>query len=217
MAISQRRQREKQERRAQILEAARTVFRKKGFLVATMDEVASEAELSKGTLYLYFKSKDDLLMGIGISNIRDMAVRFEDALDRNETGLETVAAMMRSYAEFALDRPRDFRNMASFLASGQSLDTSLPQFTEYRDAIAGLTARMVTAIERGQGDGSVTKDVDSFQTATQIWAGMLGICILTVNSEEVSRRMQQTPDFSTFVSGYINIIRAGVAGGRIDQ
>jgi AcrR family transcriptional regulator len=52
------------ERKAQILNAAESVFTKKGFDEARMDDIAEKTRLSKGTLYLYFKSKDDLIIAI---------------------------------------------------------------------------------------------------------------------------------------------------------
>ena len=52
------------ERKAQILNAAEGVFTKRGFNEARMDDIAEKTGLSKGTLYLYFKSKDDLIIAI---------------------------------------------------------------------------------------------------------------------------------------------------------
>lgn len=52
------------ERKAQIISAAEDVFTQKGFNEARMDDIADETGLSKGTLYLYFKSKDDLIIAI---------------------------------------------------------------------------------------------------------------------------------------------------------
>jgi len=52
------------ERKSQILNAAEGIFTKKGFDEARMDDIAVETGLSKGTLYLYFKSKDDLIIAI---------------------------------------------------------------------------------------------------------------------------------------------------------
>jgi len=52
------------ERRVQIINAAEDVFTKKGFDEARMDDIAEGTGLSKGTLYLYFKSKDDLIIAI---------------------------------------------------------------------------------------------------------------------------------------------------------
>jgi AcrR family transcriptional regulator len=52
------------ERKSQILNAAEGVFTKKGFEEARMDDIAEATGLSKGTLYLYFKSKDELILAI---------------------------------------------------------------------------------------------------------------------------------------------------------
>ena len=52
------------ERKAQIINAAEDVFTQKGFNEARMDDIADKTGLSKGTLYLYFKSKDDLIIAI---------------------------------------------------------------------------------------------------------------------------------------------------------
>ena len=52
------------QRKIQIINAAEDVFTKKGFDQARMDDIAEETGLSKGTLYLYFKSKDDLIIAI---------------------------------------------------------------------------------------------------------------------------------------------------------
>ena len=52
------------ERKSQIIAAAEDVFTQKGFDEARMDDIAEETGLSKGTLYLYFKSKDDIIIAI---------------------------------------------------------------------------------------------------------------------------------------------------------
>ncbi|MGB9595247.1 MAG: TetR/AcrR family transcriptional regulator, partial [Candidatus Poribacteria bacterium] len=57
-----RREREKLNRRNEILQAARKVFASKDYSSATIDDIAAEAELSKGTIYLYFNSKADLFL-----------------------------------------------------------------------------------------------------------------------------------------------------------
>ena len=60
MGIQERKKRERERRRQQIMVAAKNVFAQKGFNKATMEDIAKEAELSPGTLYLYFKNKEEL-------------------------------------------------------------------------------------------------------------------------------------------------------------
>lgn len=64
MGVAARKQREKEERRAAILDAAEAVFASKGVAETTMDDIAQQAELGKGTLYLYFTSKNELYLAI---------------------------------------------------------------------------------------------------------------------------------------------------------
>ena len=62
MGIQERKEREKGRRRQQIMIAAKRIFSLKGFNKATMEDIANEAELSPGTLYLYFKSKEEMFL-----------------------------------------------------------------------------------------------------------------------------------------------------------
>ena len=66
MGIHERKLREREQRRRQILNAARKVFSSNGFTKTTMEDIAREAELSPGTLYLYFKNKDELYASLSV-------------------------------------------------------------------------------------------------------------------------------------------------------
>jgi AcrR family transcriptional regulator len=64
MSVKDRREREEKSRLASILEAAEKVFARSGYYQARMDDIAEEAELAKGTLYYYFKSKDEIYLAL---------------------------------------------------------------------------------------------------------------------------------------------------------
>jgi AcrR family transcriptional regulator len=66
MGIQERKERERERRRQQIIVAAKRAFSEKGFNRATMEDIAREAELSPGTLYLYFKNKDELYASLSL-------------------------------------------------------------------------------------------------------------------------------------------------------
>jgi TetR/AcrR family fatty acid metabolism transcriptional regulator len=70
-----------QERKAQICQAALTCFHRKGYHLTTMDDIASESGLSKGTLYWYFPSKKDLFIAM-----------FLQAMDQFGQGMAAIAA-----------------------------------------------------------------------------------------------------------------------------
>jgi AcrR family transcriptional regulator len=85
MGIQERKKRERERRRQQIIVAAKRVFSKKGFSRTTMEDIANEAELSPGTLYLYFKNKDELYASLSLRILQYLLIRLEHL--NNETQL----------------------------------------------------------------------------------------------------------------------------------
>lgn len=77
MGIRERKAREKERRRQQIIVAAKRVFSQKGFNKATMEDIAEEAELSPGTLYLYFKNKEELYASLSLRILQYLRIRVE--------------------------------------------------------------------------------------------------------------------------------------------
>ncbi len=77
MGIQERKERERERRRQQIMVAARRVFSVKGFNRSTMEDIAKEAELSPGTLYLYFRNKDELFASLSLRMLQFLNIRLE--------------------------------------------------------------------------------------------------------------------------------------------
>lgn len=78
-----RKEREKINRRNEILQAARKVFASKDYASATIDDIATEAELSKGTIYLYFDSKADLFLSIFEMGMEQLISIMLDSISTN--------------------------------------------------------------------------------------------------------------------------------------
>jgi AcrR family transcriptional regulator len=77
MGIKERKERDKERRQQQIMVAAKRVFTDKGLSRTTMEDIAKEAELSPGTLYLYFKNKDDLYASLTLRVLQFANIRLE--------------------------------------------------------------------------------------------------------------------------------------------
>ncbi|MBW2610960.1 MAG: TetR/AcrR family transcriptional regulator [Deltaproteobacteria bacterium] len=78
MGIQERKERERERRKQQIIVAAKRVFSDKGFSKATMEDIAKEAEFSPGTLYLYFKNKDELYASLSLRILHYLYIRLEN-------------------------------------------------------------------------------------------------------------------------------------------
>lgn len=214
MKLAKRRERERAERREAILAAAQAVFATKGFAVATMDDVADEAALSKGTIYLYFKNKDDLFLAMSSRVVERIDGLMAERLAAHPIGSEALAAMLTSYARFAIDNHATFRTAIIWIAMGHAADTTTQAFTDYRTCVRSVQARLMEAVERGKRDGSMRPELEPTITAAQIWAGMLGAILFRINAVEVTRRFPANVDFEAFIPGFVAMLTAGLAPVR---
>jgi AcrR family transcriptional regulator len=104
------------ERKTQILNAAEGVFTKKGFDEARMDDIAEKTGLSKGTLYLYFKSKEELIIAILDRLFGDLFDQFKarkiDELSATEAIWQFTEAAIRDYKKMLILMPIAYEFLA---------------------------------------------------------------------------------------------------------
>jgi TetR/AcrR family transcriptional regulator len=169
--IAARRQEEKERRRNEILDAAERVAGERGLEGLTMEQVAREARLSRGLLYVYFLDKHDLQAGICERALIGLRSRFESVIDTNQSGLDRVLAMGRAYVEFAASAPLQFELLARFEATEvPATDTGSNHFACLA-AGAQVHALLTDALAAGMQDGSVAKSAGSPNTiALALWA-----------------------------------------------
>jgi TetR/AcrR family transcriptional regulator len=175
MGIAERKEREKQQRKNDILDAAEKVFFSKGVKEATMDDIAEAAELSKGTLYLYFKSKEDIHLGINARALGLLRKMFEEALGRGANGLEKTREIGRAYFEFSQTYPDYFDAIVYF--EGQDLDlTDDESMASWCHSMGVEVLKVVArAIEMGIEDGTIRPDLDPMKTAVLLWGQTDGV------------------------------------------
>jgi AcrR family transcriptional regulator len=118
MGIPERKEREKEQRREEILEAARHVFFMKGLAAATMDDIADKAELSKGTLYLYYKSKEDLYITVMMRGMQLLYDAFEKVAQTASSPAAMLTSLFDAYRTY-FDTHRDYFRMMHYLQAPQ--------------------------------------------------------------------------------------------------
>jgi TetR/AcrR family transcriptional regulator len=169
MSTLARREKEKLQRRNDILEAAEELFDEKGFESATIAEIARKTELSKGTIYLYFQSKDELLLAVCVKGIAGFREELEDAA-RRKRGLENkIKTVYLAYIEFFLEVPHVFRVLHDTFT--ERLRSNLSQ-----DAINLINWTIVEAVrfgsqfvQQGIDSGLFRADVDPYAFSVVAW------------------------------------------------
>lgn len=188
MGTRARREREKEERRQSILRAAREAFFEEGFHRATVDNVAERAEVSKGTVYLYFDSKETLLAALLLEGLEALIQSLEEAYarDRELAAEERLRRLGWAYLQFFQREPRYFRLLMA-MDRGRFRDsvTSAVYEEVLEASVEGLNWA-VQAIEQGVGEGSF-ECRDARQAAATLWASLNGV--LELMSHPLRREM----------------------------
>jgi AcrR family transcriptional regulator len=146
MGIQERKQRERERRRQAIMLAAKRVFTAKGYERSTMEDIAKEAELSPGTLYLYFKNKDALYASLTLRVLQYMTVRLEHALEDGSKSYEEkrkalIEAMFDIYEFDAV-----ILNNMFHLQSSETLKELSADILDEINALSRKALRMITAV-----------------------------------------------------------------------
>jgi TetR/AcrR family transcriptional regulator len=189
IVCQQRRTREKNQRIQSILEAAQRVFFSKGYLKSTMDEIALEAEVTKPTVYLYFKAKDDLFFTLMLPLMEDIQKQLEKAEESLATGKikdggSLIKAIFRAFYHGYQTSPETFGIIQLF--QQQRLMSELKP--EIRTALNDkgrinfiLGRRLLTrGIELG-----LIKKVNVYEMADVIWSLIVGVIQLEdIKSDE---------------------------------
>lgn len=187
MGIAERREREKLQRQNDILDAAEKVFFKKGFKAATIDDVAEAAELSKGTIYLYFKSKVSLYLGIELRANKLLKKKFESALANRPDEISRLRAIGQAYFEFSEKYPDYFKAMAFFETLDdddlRQLDDD-PLGQKCHEAGMQILSMISDAVRSGIDKGIIRPECHPMRTAILLWATSNGVITLLKNKGE---------------------------------
>ena len=176
MATRARREREKEQRRLSILRAARAVFFEKGFHRATVDDVAERAEVSKGTVYLYFESKQTILAHLLLAALGELLQELGHAhaphLDLSPS--ERLRRLCWAYLHF-FEREPQYLQLLMAADHGRFRETVSAQVYEevLQASLEGLNLA-VGVIEKGVEDGMVTC-THPRQAAAVMWSALNGL------------------------------------------
>ena len=159
------------ERRAQIIQAALACFPRKGYNNTTMDDIAAESGLSKGSLYWYFKSKDDLFAEALLSVFMNVGQEAVAAMEQYSTASDKLRAVAQATVGFGKMVEGYFSLLLEFWVSSPRREEAgrswIGLLTEYKDIV-------VEIIEEGVRNGEF-KPVDAEQLVWAIMAAYDGL------------------------------------------
>jgi len=175
MGIQERKKKEKERRRQQIIVAAKRVFSAKGYNKTTMEDIAREAELSPGTLYIYFKNKEDLYASLSLRILQFMLIRLEH-LETEGDPQEKLRALKEVLLDvYDFDAPA-LINMFH-LQSSETLKNISPEvIDEISDLSRRALGKIANIFEAGM-DGAVFIKKHPVALADILWGMFCGVVL----------------------------------------
>lgn len=203
-----RRERETVERRDAILAAARKVFFENSIHRATVDDVAARAEVAKGTVYLYFESKETILAHLLFEGLESLAADLAEAYaeDSALTAESRLRRLCAAYLNFFQNEQDYFRLMMAF-DRGHFQEAVTPELYQQilLRSVKGLRW-VVRAIQQGMDDGDFDVD-DAKTTAGMFWAAINGALVLI--SHPLRRELLEQ-EIETLYNGVLELTLRGM-------
>ncbi|MBU1342747.1 MAG: TetR/AcrR family transcriptional regulator [Proteobacteria bacterium] len=183
MGIHERKQREKEQRKIEILNAARKVFSNKGFNTATMEEIASEAELSPGTLYLYFKNKEELHTTLSIEILKHLTDQIQKVVCQDISVEEKIERFRDVFID-VYDYDSNILINLFHLQSGETLKNLSEEVLKQIKTHSALAHGAIIDVIRQGIEQGIFIDEHPVALADVLWASYAGI-VLWVDSKRL--------------------------------
>ena len=215
MDITENKKNGKEKKRLLIIEAAEKLILEKGLEKLNMDEVAEEAGVSKGALYLYFQNKDDLVLGICAKASHILGKNISQILTQDLSGIEMVREIGKEFLNFVSTHPEYFSSMRFYdhLRNTENLCKSdyISHCQANRDT---AFTSMVRAIQIGMQDKTINPNFDPKELALVLWGtsmGMVNLAYLHQNTPHFELIDKHQIDVSKLLESYMAFVGSGIA------
>jgi AcrR family transcriptional regulator len=179
LGVNERKEKEKQIRRNDIIDAAEKVIFSKGYDLATMDDIAKEAEFSKRTVYIYFNSKEQLYFEIMVRGYKILIEMIETSVKDAEckNSLDKIKQIGRVLYNFNNEYPDYFKAIMSYENGEKDFVNGIPD--ESREECYSLGEKMfgylTSALAGGIEEGVIRNELDIINTAIVLWSCTIGL------------------------------------------
>ena len=191
MSSEERRKKEKENRKNSILKAARKLFFERGFKSVTVDLIAAKAEVSKGSIYLYFDSKEEIYTQILISANIERHKEIENFARQEGTASELLLKYARVYVDFFLENNELFRILMTFMLHAENMNLTEEQNTQLIHTTNENIRTVSEILQKGVDTGEFSSQIDIRQGQNARWGLLNGIISLYIYSGAPEKRSER--------------------------
>lgn len=204
-------QRRKEARPEEIVSAALATFAEHGFAAARLDDVAARAGVTKGTIYLYFKNKEDLFQAVVKENVIPILARAEQEVrDWPGTSAELLRHMVRGWWTTVGKGP-----LAGVVKLIVAEATNFPDVTRFyhKEVIRRGHHLFAQVLQRGVDAGEF-RPVDVTLTVRLVIAPML---MAVVHTQSLYRCVREPFDWDRYVEAHLDMLLRGLSPAPIGE
>ncbi|MBT2652888.1 MULTISPECIES: TetR/AcrR family transcriptional regulator [Oceanobacillus] len=191
---------EKEARREHLLEAALECFSAKGYYASTVDDIVRYSNLSKGSVYNYFKSKEEIFIHLLKKKRQEMVEDLTIKLAKINSPLEKLKFWIREDIPFSLEKKKFMRIHVEFWLYSTDSPEVQHILVERFDDMFGLTKEI---IEQGQKTGEIKQDIDAEAAASMFWSLHDGIWLHAVIGYDESKLEARIKEMERVLIAYL--------------
>jgi len=191
VGLLERRVKEKDSRKKLILRSARSLFFKKGFNKVTVDEIAKSAELGKGSIYLYFDSKEEIYAQILLSDIDNFNRRVSVLLEKGSSATDLLTEFSYIYIDFFLNDGELFRILMAYMLQPAKMNLPEKLNAQILNANASSINVIGQILQLGVDAKEFSAEVNVKQNQNALWGLLNGIISLYIFSGAQTKRKER--------------------------
>jgi AcrR family transcriptional regulator len=207
LSSEERRKKEKENRKNAILKAARKLFFDKGFKSVTVDSIAAKAELSKGSIYLYFDSKEEIYIQVLIADNIEFHKSIDNFCQKDAPAAELLLEFARIYVDYFLYDNELFRIFMAFMIRADQMHLNEEQYNNLLRISNDNIQIIAEILQKGVDSGEFSTAINVRQGQNAIWGLLNGIISLYLFTGIRAKRAEK---IHSMVKDSLNIFIKGL-------
>jgi AcrR family transcriptional regulator len=204
MESNGRKQKEKKERYNAILYASEKIMQADGLYGLNMDLVAKETQLAKGTLYLYFKNKEEILAALSLKSRNLLFEEFAKSVKKSKEPIEQLKAIIVANYNFFKKYPLYFELVSLYEINNKLTETQELQESSYK--IAQMVAEIA---QKAKDNKSLNPNIDPINFSICLWGMTVGM-IQLIKVRGAIIKQYQGISYKQILSSFVQIVETGI-------
>lgn len=167
-----------------IIRAARELFSEHGIERTTMDEIARRADYSKSTIYVYFKSKEEIYDHILYENMCYLKKIIEESISESKGFESNFYAICSSLVKFQSQYPLYFESLTGKIEVSDEAMKKIPILKDIFITGDEINKIIINVLHKGIEENKVQHDIELIPTVFTLWASICGIIFMSYEKEE---------------------------------